>query len=197
MKGRNYIVVIIVLLSSCIGNNRMKNTADSKVETQSAVGAEKEAVTNDRGYIVSVGDMAPDFTLQMTNGEEVTLSDLRGKVIMLQFTASWCSVCRKEMPFIENDIWQKHKENPKFYLFGIDRDEPLDKVEEFVKQTGVTYPLGLDPDANIFALYAARNAGITRNVIIDTDGRIVMLTRLYDEAEFAEMCHTIDILLKN
>ena len=46
---------------------------------------------------------------------------------MLQFTASWCGVCRKEMPFIEKDIWQKHKDNEAFALYGVDRDEPLDK----------------------------------------------------------------------
>ena len=52
---------------------------------------------------------------------------------MLQFTASWCGVCRKEMPFIEKDIWLKHKSNPDFMLIGIDRDEPLEKVIAFGK----------------------------------------------------------------
>ena len=60
------------------------------------------------GYIVKVGDMAPDFEMELTDGQKVKLSDLRGKVVMLQFTASWCGVCRKEMPFIEKDIWLKH-----------------------------------------------------------------------------------------
>ena len=152
-------------------------------------------LSDDRGYVVKVGDQAPDFTIQTTNGQKVTLSDLRGNIIMLQFTASWCVVCREEMPFIESDIWQKHKDNPKFRLFGIDRDEPLDKVKEFAKQTGITYPLALDPGADIFALYADRKAGITRNVIIDANGRIVMLTRLYNKEEFAEMCKKIDELL--
>ena len=49
------------------------------------------------------------------------------------------------MPFIEKDIWQKHKDNASFALYGIDRDEPLERVKAFAKQTGVTYPLGLDP----------------------------------------------------
>ena len=55
----------------------------------------------DRGYIVKVGDMAPDFELTLTDGTETSLNELKGKVTMLQFTASWCSVSRKEMPFIE------------------------------------------------------------------------------------------------
>lgn len=89
--------------------------------------------------------MAPDFEMTLLDGSKMKLSALRGKVVMLQFTASWCGVCRKEMPFIEKDIWQKHKSNKKFALYGIDRDEPKSKVEAFVKQTKVTYPLGLDP----------------------------------------------------
>ncbi len=64
---------------------------------------------DDRKYLVKVGDTAPDFAMALPDGTTVKLSDLRGKVVMLQFTASWCGVCRKEMPFIESDIWQKHK----------------------------------------------------------------------------------------
>ena len=115
---------------------------------------------------------------------------------MIQFTASWCGVCRKEMPFIERDIWQRHKDNPNFVLIGIDRDEPLEKVVNFAKQTGVTYPLGLDPGANIYAKYALRKSGITRNILIDKDGTIIKRTRLYKEDEFSSLVETIDILNK-
>lgn len=156
----------------------------------------QEAKADDTGYIVKVGQMAPDFTVKLTDGKTLRLSDLRGKVVMLQFTASWCGVCRKEMPFIEKDIWQKHKNNPNFVLIGIDRDEPLEKVIAFGKSTGVTYPLGLDPGADIFAKYALRQSGITRNVLINPEGRIVMLTRLYNPEEFASLVAKIDELLK-
>lgn len=153
----------------------------------------KQADAN--GYIVKVGEQAPDFTVKFTDGQSVKLSSLRGKVVMLQFTASWCGVCRKEMPFIEKDIWQKHKDNKNFYLMGIDRDEPLEKVIAFGKATKVTYPLALDPGADVFALYAQRQAGITRNVLIDRDGKIVMLTRLYNPEEFQRLVEKIDEML--
>lgn len=147
-------------------------------------------------YKVKVGDVAPDFEMSLPNGEKVKLSSLRGKVVMLQFTASWCGVCRKEMPHIESDIWLKHKDNSEFALLGIDRDEPAETVLKFAETTGVTYPIGLDPDGDIFGLYADKKAGITRNVIIDKDGKIVMLTRLYDEEEFSQMVKVIDSLLE-
>lgn len=153
------------------------------------------AQDDDRKYLVKVGDMAPDFEMAVADGTTMKLSDLRGKVVMLQFTASWCGVCRKEMPFIESDIWQRHKNNSDFALFGIDRDEPIETILSFAKKTGVTYPIGLDPKAAIFELYAEKDAGITRNVIIGKDGRIAMLTRLYDPEEFKEMVKVIDDLL--
>lgn len=162
----------------------------------SMVAMAQEVEADSTGYIVKVGQMAPDFTMKLTDGKSIKLSELRGKVVMLQFTASWCGVCRKEMPFIEKDIWQKNKSNSNFALMGIDRDEPLDKVIAFGKSTGITYPLGLDPDADIFAKYALRKTGITRNVLIGKDGRIVLLTRLYNPEEFASLVSKIDELLK-
>jgi len=155
------------------------------------------AQTNDdRAYLVKVGDMAPDFSMKLTNGKTVKLSEQKGKVVMLQFTASWCSVCRREMPFIERDIWQKHKSDTNFVLMAVDRDEPLQTVRNFAKSIPISYPIGLDPKADIFALYALREAGITRNVIIDKTGKIVFLTRLYDEVEFKKMTEMIDGLVK-
>ena len=138
------------------------------------------------GYLVKVGDEAPDFLINEVNGEEYMLSDLRGKVVMLQFTASWCSVCRKEMPYIEDEIWQKKKDGD-LVVIGIDRDEPSETVRKFKEETGITYPLALDPDADIFGLYAIKNAGVTRNVIIDREGKIIFLTRLFEMDEFNEM----------
>ncbi|MBR1889571.1 MAG: TlpA family protein disulfide reductase [Alloprevotella sp.] len=147
------------------------------------------------GYIVFDGDMCPDFEVALTDGRRVRMQDLRGKVVMLQFTASWCGVCRREMPFIERDIWQRHKDDDRFVLIGIDRDEPLQKVLRFAQTTGITYPLALDPGADVYALFALRNSGITRNVLVGPDGRIIQRTRLYDENEFRSLVQTIDAAL--
>lgn len=142
------------------------------------------------GYLVSVGETAPDFSAKLADGKSFRLSENRGKIVMLQFTASWCSVCRKEMPFIEKDIWEKLKEE-KFVLIGLDRDEPLDVVLKFQQQMKITYPLALDPAADIFGLYADLKAGVTRNVIIDETGKIIFLSRLFKEEEFKEMTEVI------
>jgi peroxiredoxin len=133
---------------------------------------------------VKVGDLAPDFTLKYLDGKTIKLSELRGKVVLLQFTASWCSVCLKEMPHLEREIWAPHKGDPNFVMAGIDLKEDKATIEKFAAKAGVTYPLLLDPEGAVFELFAEKGAGVTRNVLIGQDGKIVFLTRLFDAEEF-------------
>ncbi len=143
-----------------------------------------QAQEEDRGYIIKVGDKLPDsIFLKLTDGSVVNVNQLKGKVVLLQFTASWCSVCIKEMPHLESEIWQVYKDKGLVFI-GIDRDEPLKKVKKFKKKLKITYPLALDPGANIFAKFAHKEAGVTRNVLIDKNGTVIFLTRLYDDTEF-------------
>lgn len=148
-----------------------------------------------RGFLVKVGEPAPKVKMRLTSGERLKLNKLKGKVVMLQFTASWCKVCVKEMPYIEREIWQEHKDDD-FVVIGVDRDEPLEDVIAFAERTGVTYPMALDPEAKIFQEFAELKSGVTRNVIIDKTGTVRMVTRLFKRAEFNEMKEMIDQLLE-
>jgi len=147
------------------------------------------------GFYVKIGEPSPDFKLTFPNGDSTSFSELKGKVILLQFTASWCSVCRKEMPHIEQKIWQDLN-CEQLAVIGVDRDEPADKVLKFAEDMEITYPLALDPGAGIFGLFADKNSGVTRNVIIDKSGKIAHLTRLFNIDEFNEMVEVIKLLLK-
>ena len=151
-----------------------------------------------RGYIVNVGDDAPTFVVNKKN----FINDNKGKVIMLQFTASWCSVCIKEMPYIEEEIWQTHKENEDFVLLALAKDTERfpqrDKeIAQMIEKTKITYPIVSDKDSKIFNLFAEEKAGVTRNIIIDKEGNIAFLTRLFEKNEFNEMKKKIKKLLEN
>ncbi len=174
---KNIIISLLLLLSI----NGVLHSAEPKPNPQ---------------HKVKIGDMAPDFTIQFLDGTKQKLSEHRGKVIMLQFTASWCSVCRKEMPFIEKEIYQVLKSDDNFLLIGIDLKEDKATIEKFKKATGITYPIAFDTDGKIFELYAEAEAGVTRNVIIDKDGKVAFLTRLYDREEFDAMKSKINELLE-
>ena len=139
-----------------------------------------------RGYKVKVGDQLPEISLNMLNGEKWTNKDFENKVVVIQFTGSWCGVCKREMPHLEKRVWQKFK-NEDFILIGIDIKDTKEKAEAFVKLTGVTYPIAHDPEASIFSQFTLTGAGVTRNIVVNKKGEIVFLTRLFDEKEFEGM----------
>jgi peroxiredoxin len=145
-----------------------------------------------RGYIVKVGDMAPDVEIRYKDDTVTNLSAFRGKVVMLQFTTSWCGICISEMPYIEAEIWQKYKDRDDFVLMGLTYKEDYDKIQTLVVKTKVTYPIVPDKSGDSFHKYAGKNAGVTRNVIIDKTGKIVFLTRAFDRKEFNLMKKIID-----
>ena len=147
---------------------------------------------NNRGYIVNVGDKAPTFNI---------LEEYPNQVIMLKFTASWCSVCIKEMPVIEKEIWETHKNNPNFILIALAKDteqrpQRKKEIELMREKTGATFPIITDYDSEIFELFAEKKAGVTRSIIIDQKGEIAFLTRLFDHDEFNKMKTVIDKLLQ-
>ena len=147
-----------------------------------------------RGYKVNVGELAPEINLELLDGQSVTNESLIGKVIVIQFTASWCSVCIKEMPHLEKEVWQRFKDDD-FILIGVDLKENLDVVKNFIKMTEVTYPFTIDKDGSFFESFTLPKAGITRNIVIDKSGKISFLTRLFDKKEFQQMIEHIDQLL--
>ncbi len=199
-KILNVFAIAAAVLLLCVGcgqNSSSANGAENGAQSEATKAGDNPTDStavkgDDRGYIVKVGDMVPEFDLHLLSGEKIPVSSLKGKVVMLQFTASWCGVCRKEMPFIEKDIWLKLKDNPEFALYGIDLKEDAEKTAEFAKLIPVTYPLTLDLEGATFEKFCVKGAGVTRNIILDREGKIIMLTRLYDEAEFAQMVELIN-----
>jgi len=148
-----------------------------------------------RGFVVSVGDAVPDFTLTDLDGTEYSRESLMGTPYVLQFTASWCSVCRAEMPHLESEVWQAYKDREGgFVLLGVDYDEPQTQVRAFAEQMRVTYPMCPDDAGAVFHSMAAKKSGVTRNVVVDRQGNIAMLTRLFDEAEFQTMVERLNEL---
>ena len=148
-----------------------------------------------RGYKVKVGDQAPKIDLKLLDGQLINNENIKGKVVVFQFTASWCSVCIKEMPHLEKEVWQRFKDD-EFLLIGVDLMEDLEVVEGFILSTEVTYPFTIDKDGSFFKSFTLPKAGVTRNIVIDKKGEISFLTRLYEKEEFAQMIEHIDQLLK-
>ncbi len=115
----------------------------------------------------AIGFRAPDFELQDLQGQNVRLSDLYGKPILLNFWASWCPPCRKEMPDLQ-EFFSRYGD--KIHVIGINSNDHPQSVQEFLSQYGVTYTNLLDTQGKIFVLY--KLTGLPTSFFIDENGII-------------------------
>ena len=148
----------------------------------------------DASTIAKEGMEAPDFTVEMFDGQDVRLSDLRGKVVLVNFWATWCPPCREELTRVQADIIDRFA-GKDFVFLPISRGEEKQTVAAFRKRMGYTFPMGLDPDQKIFRRYAKNY--IPRNFLVDAEGNIVLASIGYDKAEFEHLIKTIEKTLNN
>ena len=135
--------------------------------------AEVEATT-----LVKVGQVAPDFSVEMLDGRTIKLSELRGKVVMLCFWATWCPPCRQEMAHLQEGVID-HFAGKDLVVLPISRGEQRDVVEKFIADNGYTFGVGLDPERAIYDLYASNF--VPRTFIINKRGKVVYRVAGYDE----------------
>ncbi|MCC7359177.1 MAG: TlpA family protein disulfide reductase [Anaerolineales bacterium] len=115
-----------------------------------------------------VGAPAPNFTLTDLDGRAVTLSDLRGQVVLLNFWATWCGPCRLEMPLLQAAHEAYHEQG--LTILAVDLDDPLADVQAFRAELGLTFPLLLDPGTTVTDLYRVR--GWPTSYVINRDGLV-------------------------
>jgi len=132
-----------------------------------------------------VGDLSPNFSFNLTKDKLANLSDYKGKIVVLDFFATWCPPCRMELPRVQKEIWDKYKNNPKFALFAFDREENWDKVLPFKQKNNFTFPMVPDMGRVIFSLYASQS--IPRTIVLDENGKILYQSIGYTEKDFNEL----------
>lgn len=136
-----------------------------------------------------VGQAAPQFEVTLLDGKKFSLKEQRGKVVVVNFFATWCGPCIEEMPHLESQIWQKQKDK-KFAFISIGREHSASEVKSFRAKHKLTFPMAGDPKREAYGLYA--EAYIPRTVLIDPEGRIVRQVVGYEEAEFKTLLKSID-----
>ena len=118
-------------------------------------------------YPVTEGDMAPDFELEDMDGSTWRLSELRGKVVLLNFWATWCGPCRQEMPHLEK-LHRMFSEDG-LVLLGVN-EESLTQVREYLNEEGIIFPNLHTPDGQVFRLYGVN--ALPTSLIVDRHGRV-------------------------
>ncbi|MFC4767313.1 thiol-disulfide oxidoreductase ResA [Effusibacillus consociatus] len=128
---------------------------------------------------VSVGQAAPDFTLTDLNGKAVSLSDLKGKVVLLNFWGTWCEPCRKEMPALQA-AYEKYKDKG-LVILGVNIGESKVSAKGFTDRYGVTFPNVLDTDRKV-TLDSYKVKPIPTSFFIDRQG---IVRHFYDKGEMS------------
>ena len=186
-KNNRQLWILLALLVAVIAVIALLPSGDGAAAPDRNPDSEIEAAT-----LVKAGDQAPDFTVEMFDGSRVTLADLRGKVVLLNFWATWCPPCREELTHVQTELIDRFAGRP-FVFLPVSRGESRETVAAFREKTGYEFPMGLDSTQSVYKRYAANY--IPRNFLIDADGRVVSATVGFEKTEFEELIRSVEAAL--
>ena len=170
------LTAVVITLTSC-------NLKEKKAQKEAELDVLKST-------IIEVGQAVPELNYITLNNDTVSINDLKGKVVFMNFFATSCPICIKELPFIESDVWAKHKDNENFELIVFGREHVAEEMIVFKEKTGYTFNIVPDPGRKIYSLFAEKY--IPRNIILDRDGKIIYQATGFDDEEFAKLKETIE-----
>lgn len=179
-----YMLLIPVFLLSCAQSAENKDQSNEDKKTEKDVEADIRASTR-----IEEGEQVPSFSFTTTEGENYSMEGLKGKVVLLNFFATWCPTCMDEMPALQKQVWEKHGENDQFMMVSIGREQNIQKMKEFRSKKGYDFHFAPDTGRVIYGKFAEKY--IPRNVVVNPEGTIVYQNTGYDEQEFEQMLNVI------
>jgi peroxiredoxin len=140
--------------------------------------------------VVQFGDRMPEFTIVSDDGTVTPSSVYEGKVILINFFATWCPPCQQELAAFEKTLWPNYKDREDFALLVIGREHSDAEIATYNEKKGFTFPLYPDKDRKIFDTFATKL--IPRSYLVDKTGRVIYITVGFGRNEFEQLQRTID-----
>ncbi|MGO1819198.1 MAG: TlpA family protein disulfide reductase [Senegalia sp. (in: firmicutes)] len=186
MNKKSIIAISILALMLIVGiyytvndndNNDKEKTSkeeealiDENTEKSESVSEDEDIEEEDiEEVLLEKGKPAPDFTLKTLNGEDASLSDYKGKIVLINFWATWCKYCDEEMPDLEK-LYNENKDD--LVVLAVDVGEEEEKVRDYIEKGGYTFPVLLDKNSSI----AQKNYYVSAyptSYFIDEDGNLI------------------------
>ena len=142
--------------------------------------------------LVKAGQHVPEFSFQDSEGNIHAISDYKGKVVLINFFATWCGPCKKEFPSLEKELWDKYK-NKGLVVLSFGRGHNWDEIKKF--NNGMySFPMYPDPERKVFDKFAEK--AIPRNYVVDKNGKIIHISIGFTHSEFREMVLAVKKALK-
>ncbi|MEW6508439.1 MAG: TlpA disulfide reductase family protein [Bacteroidota bacterium] len=151
----------------------------------SLINAQEDAASS---TLLNKGNKVPLFNVQSISGQWLSSAQLKGKVTLINFWATWCPPCRAEFPLLQKNIFDVIKDK-NFSILAISRGEETDTVKKFIERNKYTFPVYVDKEAKVYNLFASKY--IPRNFVIGKDGIIKWASTGFVKEEFYEMIEVI------
>ena len=144
--------------------------------------------------LLKKSDQVPAFEFEKSTGRMQNISELKGKTVLITFFATWCGPCRKELPHIQADIYNKYKADPNFELIILGREHSWEEVDKFKSENKFTMPFYPDPERKIYSKFATQF--IPRNFLISPEGKLIFSSIGFEEKDFKALKKAIENQLK-
>lgn len=144
--------------------------------------------------IVKVGDKIPAFDIVKDDGTAISSATLKGKVTLINFFATCCGPCQRELAEIQKTLWPKYKNNAYFAMLVIGREHSDADLAEYNKTKGFTFPLYPDKNRAIYNKFASNL--IPRSYLIDKDGKVIYVNIGFTPEDFNKLMKQIEKALK-
>jgi len=174
-RSRDWVLILMAVVALAVWYVMRSSGASPRMPASQGVATSPSELavraTSSLSQRPSEGALAPDLVLDTLEGERISLSDYRGKVVLVNFWASWCGPCRVEIP----ELQRVHSELAKrgFEILAVNVGEGADDISGFVEAVDMRFPVLLDGDARVARFYALR--GIPASFLVDKAGVIRMV----------------------
>lgn len=186
-----YLLLILVLAVSItiVGCSSETNKENAQVQDEvsredNVVNPPEETSVEDSVPEIASGKLAPNFTLKNLKGEEVSLEDYRGKLVLVNFWATWCKYCDMEMP----DLQRLDEENEDLVVLAVNVQEDKETVEAYIEKGGYEFEVVLDEEGEIATMYLVY--GLPNSYFIDEEG--ILLGRVPGAMTYDQMVQVLD-----